>query len=100
MRALAALFSCCSVLLTPAIAGAEERYRVLVTRKESDLYRVDGTSFWIRTSMCFEYAYSQDAVLVWHGRGSFSNELRFLDYDKEVKSKCRVEAVLVETEPS
>ena len=44
-------------------------YDVSVTRKGQDLYRVDGTSTYIGTRYCYEYAYSQKAVLRYQSLG-------------------------------
>lgn len=45
-------------------------YDVSVTRKGKDLYRVDGTSSFVATRYCYEYAYSQKAVLRYRGVGT------------------------------
>lgn len=47
----------------------EGSYNVTLTRKDANLYQVDGTSLYIRTKFCYEYVYSGKAVLVLH-RGS------------------------------
>lgn len=97
MRQVAAVV----VLLVAMTCPAEStnRYKVTVTRKDSNLYAVDGTSYWLRTRYCYEYAYSQEAVLVWEGAGSYSNKLLFLDFDHKKSAECDVELMLVETEP-
>ena len=38
-------------------------YDVRVTRKANNLYRVDGTAIFVVTRYCYEYAYSQQAVM-------------------------------------
>lgn len=38
-------------------------YDVTVTRKGANLYKVDGGQIFILTSYCYEYAYSQRAIL-------------------------------------
>lgn len=38
-------------------------YDVRITRKASNLYRVDGTSVFVVTRYCYEYAYSQQTVM-------------------------------------
>lgn len=91
---------CVVCVLLPALADAAERYKVNVTRKDSDLYKVDGTSFWIRTKYCHEYAYGETAVMIWHGRGSYSNKLVFLDYEGAKKAECDIESLLAEAEPT
>jgi hypothetical protein len=62
------------VLATFWISSAEayQRYVVHLTRRSSNLYRVDGQSVWIRTRYCYEYAYDEEAAIG-------SNEITFLD---------------------
>lgn len=38
-------------------------YEVEVTRKGNDLYKVEGTSFYLETRYCYEYAYSETVIL-------------------------------------
>jgi hypothetical protein len=52
-----------------AMAGT--RYELSVTRKESNLYEADGARAIILTKYCFEYVYSEDAVLDWDGRNGY-----------------------------
>ena len=87
------------IVMTTFTASAGKRYRLSVTRKDSNFYRIDGTDFYVRTRNCYEYAYSQEAVLVWEGRGSYSNKLIFINTVGDPTS-CDVEAMLVETDPS
>ena len=44
-------------------------YDVTVTRKGSNLYRVDGTWSYVATNYCYEYVYGQKAVLRHRGVG-------------------------------
>jgi hypothetical protein len=39
-------------------------YRVTASRKAQNLYRIDGTSYFVETRYCYEYQYSANAVLV------------------------------------
>jgi hypothetical protein len=55
-------------LLAPASLSSGS-YDVNVTRKANNLYRADGTGSYILTRYCYEYAYSQKAVLRYDGRG-------------------------------
>jgi hypothetical protein len=87
------------LVVTTGLAEGANRYKVSVTRKDSNLYAIDGTSYWLKTKYCYEYAYSQDAVIVWEGAGSFSNKLVFLDSDHKKSAECDIELMLVETEP-
>jgi len=71
------------ILALPARAGT---YDLTVTRKDSNLYRVNGKSIIIKTKYCYEYVYSSDAILRTSGR---SGKLIFLEED----SSCDVQAV-------
>jgi len=62
---------------------------VSVTRKASNLYKVDGRPIWIQTRYCNVYAYSEDVVL------TRNDQLVFLDDDDE----CDVKQVLSELTP-
>jgi hypothetical protein len=55
-------------LLAPASLSSGS-YEVSVTRKAKDIYRADGSGSYIVTRYCYEYAYSQKAVLRYNGRG-------------------------------
>jgi hypothetical protein len=72
-------------LLFPAAAIADN-YEVSVTRKGSNLYKVDGKNIYIHTRYCYEYVYSESAFLKMSG---YSGEIIFLDSG----GKCDVKAV-------
>ena len=58
---------------TQALAPAKLEsgvYDVSVTRKGKDIYRADGTGTYIVTRYCYEYAYSERAVLRYTGIGT------------------------------
>lgn len=38
-------------------------YSITITREGDDFYRIDGTDIYIKTRYCYEYYYSQDAIL-------------------------------------
>jgi hypothetical protein len=42
----------------------EGKYKISVTRKASNLYKVDGQDIYIETRYCYEYATGDDAVLI------------------------------------
>lgn len=69
------------------IASAKEQYKVYVTHKGSNLYKIDGQRAWVQTRYCYEYGYSEDAIL-----SSFS--IVFLSSGTE----CDVRRVLTEAE--
>ncbi len=71
------------------LAAAADRYQVNLTRKASNLYKVDGQPFWVQTRYCYVYGYGEEAVLS-------QNEVVFLD-DAE---KCDVKRILKEIQAS
>ncbi len=70
-------------------AGASE-YRVSVSREDSELYRIVGQDFLIKTWGCFQFAFAEDALLRMNGR---TGTLVFLDQG----AKCQVSAVYGKT---
>lgn len=38
-------------------------FKVDLTRKESNLYKIEGTNYYIETRYCYEYATSEEAIL-------------------------------------
>jgi hypothetical protein len=63
-----------------------ENYEVNLTRKGSNVYKVDGKDIIIQTRYCYVYAYSEEAILKSSGYGG---EVIFFDS----KDKCDVKAV-------
>src|SRR5690349_1214496 len=53
-------------VLVPTTLGAGT-YSVSVTRKGQDLYQVDQGGIYLRTFACYEFAFSQKAVLRYQG---------------------------------
>ena len=80
---LAALSALMSVQAAPALA---ENYEVNLTRKGSNVYKIDGKDIIIQTRYCYVYAYSEEAILKTSGYGG---EVIFFDS----KDKCDVKAV-------
>jgi hypothetical protein len=60
------------LVLAPSSLGAGD-YDVSVTRKGKDVYHAEGTSTYILTKYCYEYAYSEKAVLRYGGLGILSS---------------------------
>lgn len=60
-------------------------YNVTVSRKDANVYKMSYPTAYIITRYCYEYAYSEDAVLKWR---SYSGELVWENGDD-----CDVEAV-------
>jgi len=73
------------VLIFPFIAEADN-YEVSVTRKGSNLYKIDGKNIYVHTRYCYSYVYSENAFLKMNG---YSGEIIFLDSG----GKCDVKAV-------
>ncbi len=80
LTALAALMS---LQAAPALA---ENYEVNLTRKGSNVYKIDGKDIIIQTRYCYVYAYSEEAIFKTSGYGG---EVIFFDS----KDKCDVKAV-------
>ena len=72
-----------SLLVAPAQA---ENYEVNLTRKGSNVYKIDGKDIIIQTRYCYVYAYSEEAIFKTSGYGG---EVIFFDS----KDKCDVKAV-------
>ncbi|WP_377806834.1 hypothetical protein [Acidovorax facilis] len=80
---LATLATLMSLLAAPALA---DNYEVNLTRKGSNVYKIDGKDIFIQTRYCYVYAYSEEAILKTSGYGG---EVIFFDS----KDKCDVKAV-------
>ena len=60
-----------SYLLVPTKVD-EGTYSVLLTRKDTNLYKIEGTDLYIETQFCFEICIMEEAVLVIHNYGDLS----------------------------
>jgi len=80
---LAALAAMMSLQAAPALA---ENYEVHLTRKGSNVYKIDGKDIIIQTRYCYVYAYSEEAIFK---ASCYGGELIFFDS----KDKCDVKAV-------
>jgi len=80
---LAALAALPGLLAAPALA---ENYEINLTRKGSNVYKIDGQDIIIQTRYCYVYAYSEEAIFKTSGYGG---EVIFF----ESKDKCDVKAV-------
>lgn len=74
-----------AAFIMPSIAIADN-YEVSVTRKGSNLYKVDGKNIFIHTRYCYEYVYYESSFLKMQG---YSGEIIFTDSG----GKCDVKAV-------
>ncbi len=50
----------------------EGKYSVNITRKDADLYKIDGTDLYIKTKYCYEYCYSEEVILVVYTTSRYS----------------------------
>lgn len=50
-------------LLLKETSLEEGLYEVELTRKGSNLYKIDGTSLYIKTRYCYEYSYGEEVIL-------------------------------------
>jgi hypothetical protein len=82
-KLLAALTALMSFQAAPALA---ENYEVNLTRKGSNVYKIDGKDIIILTRYCYVYAYSEEAIFKSSGYGG---EVIFFDS----KDKCDVKSV-------
>ena len=80
---LATLAALMTLQAGPVLA---ESYEVSLTRKGSNVYKIDGKDIIIQTRYCYVYAYSEEAIFKASGYGG---ELIFFDS----KDKCDVKAV-------
>jgi len=69
-----------------AVPAWTDNYEVNLTRKGSNVYKVDGKDIIIQTRYCYVYAYSEEAIFKTAGYGG---EIIFFDS----KDKCDVKAV-------
>lgn len=60
-----------SCLLVPTKVD-EGTYSVLLTRKDTNLYKIEGTDLYLETQFCFEICIMEEAVLVIHNYGDIS----------------------------
>lgn len=91
MRRLGLLAIVAILLCGQTISSAPRGYSVVVTRKESNLYKVENTRLYVKTKFCYEYVYHADATLYYEQYGS-DNSLYFVNS----RTSCDVEKVLSE----
>lgn len=58
----------------------EGKYSVKLTRVDTNFYKIEGTSMYIETRYCYEYAYRDDAILILDSYyGYTKGEVAFLE---------------------
>ena len=71
---------------------ASEYYKVQVTRKDQDLYKIDYQNIYIKTRYCYEYVYYSDAILKIDSNYGYNiGEIIFVGNGN---SKCDIEKIL------
>ncbi|PDH65683.1 MAG: hypothetical protein CNE89_10965 [Sphingomonadaceae bacterium MED-G03] len=75
-----------AILVSLTSVANAERYSVSLTRKDSNLYQVDGQKVFVMTKYCYHYGYGDDAVI-----DTDKREVFFLGYSPE---KCDLEMIL------
>ena len=80
------LLAALAALMIPAAPALAENYEVNLTRKGSNVYKIDGKDIIIQTRYCYVYAYSEEAIFKSSGYGG---EVNFFDS----KDRCAVKAV-------
>lgn len=66
-------------VLTPT-RFQEGKYSVELTRVDDNFYKIEGTSMYIETRYCYEYAYRKDAILILDSYyGYTKGEVAFLE---------------------
>ena len=78
------------ILIIPSFTLAEN-FEISVTRKGPNIYKVEGKDVIIQTKYCYEYAYSEDAILRSNG---YLGDIIFLDS----AGKCSVKAIYGKSE--
>lgn len=67
------------IVLTPT-RFEEGKYSVELTRVDDNFYKIEGTSMYIETRYCYEYAYREDAILILDSYyGYTKGEVAFLE---------------------
>ena len=79
-----------AVMFIVSFQASAEAYSVTVKRTDQNLYQVTSSNkaLFIQTKYCYEYAYNDQAVLV-YDRYSYNNKLHF-----NSGNSCDVEAIL------
>ncbi|MEQ6888591.1 hypothetical protein ABE957_07880 [Halomonas sp. CS7] len=78
-------------LASISVEAIADNYGVSVTRKGSNLYKIDGKNILIHTRYCYEYVYYEESFLRMYGH---SGEIIFTDSG----GKCDVKAVYGQSE--
>lgn len=84
MKTIRIFFAVAALLTTSSFAFAQN-YQVTINKVGNNMYKDSLSGFLIKTSLCLEYAYSDDAILVWNypmpGEFSYGGKLIFSDGD-------------------
>lgn len=50
----------------------EGNYRVRLTRKDTNLYKIEGADLYVMTKYCYEYCYNEEVILKIYNVGGYS----------------------------
>ena len=82
------------ILMAPSPISKTAHYDVTLTREQSNLYKIDGTSLLIQTKWCMEFAMREEAILKVEPSYSFSKgSIIFIDSERS----CEVDEFLQKT---
>lgn len=79
-----------ALLLAFPSTPSEAAYKVSVTRKQSNLYAIDGTSFYVATSMCLNLAIMDTAYLDVTTVGGTSKGTMYITKSYGDPDTCRI----------
>ncbi|GKW25998.1 hypothetical protein PEC311524_35920 [Pectobacterium carotovorum subsp. carotovorum] len=74
MCSIKSIFILLTIFISTSILA--ETYEISVTRKNSNIYRIDGKNVIVHTKYCYVYAYSENAYL---RTNAYDEKLIFLD---------------------
>lgn len=84
MKSLSLLLACLVCVCSADVQAST--YEVSVTRKDNNIYSIDGKNILIQTKYCYQYGYGEEAILKFDG---YSGSLIFLNST----TKCDVKGL-------
>ena len=73
---------------------ASEFYKISVSRKDNNFYKVDGQEIYIKTRYCYEYATNQDSILQVDSNTGFTIGKLIFTNTYGSNTECDVEKIL------
>ena len=65
------------LVISPTTASAVDAYKVNLKRIAKDVYQDTISKQIFITQYCYEYAYGEEAILIWEGEYSYENKIIF-----------------------